>query len=76
MTVTLEIAPDIEQAAKKQAEARGVRLEDYLPTLIAQAVQDTSWQDISAARQTMLATEPAILRLWDTPEEDEAWRDL
>ena len=29
-----------------------------------------------AARQTMLLTEPTLRRLWDTPAEDEAWRDL
>jgi hypothetical protein len=76
MTATFEIVPDVEQAAKTQAEARGIKLEDYLPVLVAQVVHDTVWHDITAARQTMLATEPAIRRLWDTPEEDEAWRDL
>jgi hypothetical protein len=28
------------------------------------------------ARQTALASESTIARIWDTPEEDEAWRHL
>jgi hypothetical protein len=76
MTVTFEIAPDVEQAVKAQAIARGIPLEDYLPSLIAQAAQETVWEDISAARRTMVGMEPIAHRLWDTPEEDDAWRDL
>ena len=39
MTVAIEIAPEIEQAAKAKAEARGISLEDYLLSLIAHSVQ-------------------------------------
>jgi len=28
------------------------------------------------ARETALLSEPALAKLWDTPEEDAAWRDL
>lgn len=76
MTVTFDIAPDVEQAAKSQAASRGVQLEDYLPSLVAQAVQETAWEETSAARRTMAGMEPVAYRLWATPEEDEAWRDL
>lgn len=30
----------------------------------------------SEGRLTMLATEPVLQREWDTPQEDEAWKDL
>jgi len=32
--------------------------------------------DSSEAFQTMLASEEALARDWNTPEEDEAWADL
>lgn len=38
-----------------------------------------SWEEEpneSLARLTMLASEAAMRRIWDTPEEDEAWKDL
>ena len=76
MTVTLELPAEVELAALAQAKARGVRLEEYLPKLVAQAIQESAWQETSAAKQTMLAGEPVLRRLWDTPEEDEAWKDL
>ena len=37
MTVMLELTPEVEKLAK--AEARGVSLEEYLPHLVAHAVQ-------------------------------------
>ena len=76
MTVTLELPAEMELTALAQAKARGVRLEEYLPALLAQAIQESTWPEASAARQTMLAGEPVLRRLWDTPEEDEAWKDL
>ena len=78
MTVLLELAPEIEQLAK--AEARGISLEDYLPSLIAHAVQQEDWAETtseeSLGRLTMLAAEPVLSRIWDTPEEDAAWKYL
>lgn len=76
MTVTLRLAPEVEQLAKDRAEANGLSLEDYLPSLLARAVQEDAWQEENAARLTMLAAEPVLRRLWDTPEEDDAWKDL
>ncbi len=76
MTVVLKLDSEIEEMAKAQAQAKGLTLEDYLPSLVAQAVQEDGWQEPSAARLTMLGAEPVLRRLWDTPEEDEAWKDL
>ncbi len=80
MTVAIEIAPEIEQAAKAKAEARGISLEDYLPSLIAHAVQQDDWaqtdSEESVGRLTMLAAESRLSRIWDTPEEDAAWKYL
>jgi len=39
MTVMLKLAPEVEQIVKARANAHGVSLEDYLPSLIAQAAQ-------------------------------------
>ena len=38
-----------------------------------------SWEEEpgeNLARLTMLAAEPVLSRLWDTPEENEAWKYL
>jgi hypothetical protein len=76
----MELAPEIEQLAKAKAEARGVSLEEYLPSLIAHAVQQDDWVQMdseeSLSRLTMLAAEPVLRRIWDTPEEDAAWKYL
>jgi prevent-host-death family protein len=50
-----------------------IRYEDYV------AVQDELVKlraQQSEAYQTMLASESALAREWDSPEEDEAWADL
>ena len=80
MTVLLKLAPEVEQMAKAKAEARGISLEDYLPSLIAHAVQQEDWMvttsEESLGRLTMLAAEPVLSRIWNTPEEDAAWKYL
>lgn len=76
MTVMLELAPEVEQIVKARATARGISLEDYLPSLIAQAAQEEEWQAESLGRLTMLAAEPVLSRIWNTPEEDAAWKYL
>ena len=80
MTVVMELAPEIEQMVKAKAEARGISLEDYLPSLIAHAVQQDDWaqtgSEESLGRLTMLAAESRLSRIWDTPEEDAAWKYL
>lgn len=76
MIVTLELPSEVGQIAKARAEAKGLSLEQYLPDIVAQAVQEDGWREEGAARLTMLGAEPVLRRLWDTPEEDEAWKDL
>lgn len=80
MSITMELAPEIEQLAKAKAEARGISLEDYLPSLIAYAVKQDDWAQTDSeealGRLTMLAAEPVLRRIWDTPEEDAAWKYL
>ena len=80
MSITVELAPEVEQIAKAKAEARGISLEDYLPSLIAYAVQQEDWAETtseeSLGRLTMLAAEPVLGRIWNTPEEDAAWQYL
>ena len=72
MTVILEIPPNVETALLSQAEARGVTVESYLLALATrQALASEDW-----AEGVTLATEPTIAELWDTPEEDAAWRHL
>ena len=80
MSITLELAPEVEHLAKTKAEARGISLEDYLPALIAHAVQQEDWAETtseeSLGRLTMLAAEPLLSRIWNRPEEDAAWKYL
>lgn len=80
MTVAIELAPEIEQMVRAKAEARGISMEDYLPSLIAYAVQQDELMQTeseeSLGRLTMLAAESRLSRIWDTPEEDAAWKYL
>ena len=80
MSITMELAPEIEQIAKAKAEARGVSLEEYLPNFLAYAFQQEEWEEAvpeeSLGRLTMLAAEPRLSRIWNTPEEDAAWKYL
>lgn len=80
MSITMELPSEIEQMAKAKAEARGVSLEEYLPNVLAYAIQRDDWvladSEESLGRLTMLAAEPVLRRIWDTPEEDAAWKYL
>ena len=75
VTITLAIAPEVEQLARAKAEAKGISLENYLPSLIAQAVQQEERQETASA-----SSEPICIcsmrPIWDTPEEDAAWKYL
>ena len=42
----------------------------------ALAADDAAPNMIPLSRATALASEPALARLWDTPEEDAAWQHL
>jgi hypothetical protein len=42
----------------------------------ALANEDAAQETFSLSRATALASEPALARLWDTPEEDAAWQHL
>ena len=78
MTVLLELAPEMEQFTR--AEARGISLEEYLPDILAHASQQQEWDEAipeeSLGRLTMLAAGPRLSRIWNTPEEDAAWKYL
>ena len=80
MTITLEITPEVAKIVEARAIARGVTLNDYLPPLIAQIAQQEEWAELppeeSLGRLIMLAAEPRLARIWDTPEEDAAWKYL
>ena len=80
MTITLEITPEVAQIVKDRATARGVSLDDYLSPIVAQIAQQEEWAELpreeSLGRLTMLAAEPRLARIWDTPEEDAAWKYL
>lgn len=76
MTVILELAPEVEQIVKAQAQAKGISLEEYLPDLLAQAAQEKEWKEDSASQMTIMGMESTLRRLWDTPEEDAAWAYL
>ena len=76
MTFAMELDPATEKLTQAKAEAKGLPLENDLPALVAQAVQEDGWGEPSAARLTMLGAEAVVRRLWDMPEEGEAWKDL
>lgn len=51
MTVTLELKPSIEAAAKAEAQARGVAIENYLQSFLEQTLPVPPQQDLEVIRQ-------------------------
>jgi len=76
MTVMLELTPEVEQIAKAKAKAQGVSLEEYLPNILAQAIQQEEWDKEDASTATIIGSLSTMHRIWDTPEEDAAWKYL
>ena len=50
MSVTFDLAPEVEQLARAKAEAKGLPLEEYLLDVLIRALQQEEWD----------ATEPNI----------------
>ena len=76
MTIVIDSVPEVEQLAKAKAEARGVSLEEYLPNFLAQALQQEEWDEDDASTATIMGSLSTMHRIWDTPEEDAAWKYL
>ena len=76
MPILLNLTPEVEEMAKAKADAKGIALEDYLPQIVAEAIQQQDWDEENASAITLLGSNATMQRLWNTPEEDEAWKDL
>lgn len=76
MTIVMELAPEVGQLAKAKAEARGVSLEEYLPNILALAIQQEEWDEEVASTATIVGSFSTMHHLWETPEEDAAWKHL
>ena len=74
MSIIVELSPEVEQLAKAKAEAQGISLEEYLPFVIARTLQQQEWDEMPALPTA--SWDSAIRRIWDTPEEDAAWKYL
>ncbi len=44
MSITIELAPEIEQIARAKAEAKGISVEEYLSDLVARVLQQEVWE--------------------------------
>jgi len=55
MTVTLQLKPAVEAAAKAEARARGVAVENYLQAFLEQTLPVPPQQDLEAIRQQRMA---------------------
>ena len=51
MTVTLDLKPSLEAAVKAEAQVRGVAIENYLQSILEQAILYPAEQDKEALRQ-------------------------
>ena len=54
MTVTLELRPDTEAAAKAAAQAEGVAIENYLQSFLEQALPSVAVTDAEPVRRQRL----------------------
>ena len=74
MSLLIELDEDVEKQVVREAERRGRKPSELVAEWVSQGLSGS--QEISLARLTALASEPTLKKLWDTPEEDEAWRHL
>ena len=51
MTVTLDLKPSLEAAVKAEAQVRGIAIENYLQSVLEQAILHPAKQDKEALRQ-------------------------
>ena len=63
MTIATEVAPEVEQILRTRAEAMGLTLEDYLPPLVAIAVQQEEWDGDDASQATIAGSAVTLRRL-------------
>ena len=69
MTLTLRLTPDQKDRLQREARAAGLSPTEYaLLRLFA--------KEEPLGIFTAMASEDALAAIWDTPEEDEAWRHL
>jgi uncharacterized protein (DUF1778 family) len=64
MTLTLEIAPEIEATLQGVAASHGQSLSDYAAELLAQAAEDA--EDIADADRVMAESKPENRIPWET----------
>jgi hypothetical protein len=72
VTLTIELTPEQEAAL----QAAGIDATEYVQDLIDAALPLPAPPVLPLARLTALASERALSRIWDTPEEDAAWAHL
>jgi hypothetical protein len=69
MTLTLRLTPDQEDRLYRDARAAGLSPTQY-------ALRRLFVEEEALGVFTAMASEDALATIWDTPEEDEAWRHL
>lgn len=74
MVAATDLNPEPEQLVI--ATEQGIPLGDHLPSLLANAVQQEDWAEDDASQATVMGSISTMRRIWDTPEEDEAWKHL
>ena len=55
MTVTLDLKPTVEAAAKAEAQARGIAVENYLQSILEQVLPRPAVHDPETIRQQRMA---------------------
>jgi hypothetical protein len=70
-----EFLSNLIRAAANQQSAV-VQTDRTLADLGRQVLRLVEQTELPLGRATALASEPALARLWDTPEEDAAWQHL
>ena len=65
-----------EAAARTRQPSSHSDLDQRLADLGRQVLRLVEATEVPLARATAVASEPALARIWATPEEDEAWQHL
>lgn len=74
MPITIDLAPETEARLTEQALSQGIPTPELVRQILENAMQDIL--TIPDARATAFASEATLAKIWNTPEEDQAWENL
>mgnify|MGYP000629797850 CR=1 FL=1 len=69
LSISEDLIKNIQSIAQKEKRSLSHQIELFLEKALSTDLDITT-------RDIMIASQSSLIKCWDTPEEDEAWKDL